>query len=72
MGLKTSQKPANSNGGTPVVTTAPTPLSNNNRPTFQRSTVSNTPTTLPPAYRPPTTDDLRKAITNLNSSSTTK
>ncbi len=42
------------------------------RPTFQRSPVANTATTLPPTYRPPTTEDLRQAITNIHSSTTPK
>lgn len=39
------------------------------RPTFQRSTIANVSTELPPSYRPPTTTDLKNAITNLSTNS---
>lgn len=42
------------------------------RTTFQRSTITNTSTTLPQTYRPPTTEQLRQAITNLNSPTNSK
>jgi len=42
------------------------------RNTFQRATITNTPTTLPQTYRPPTTEELRQAISNLNSPTNSK
>lgn len=57
----------NTNGDGPNVIVVNTPTGQ--RPTFQRSTVVNTSTTLPPAYTPPSRTDLQRAIDKLTNQS---
>lgn len=64
-GSKTAnQSETTTNTGTDVV--VPTGSNQAERPTFQRSTVVNASTTLPPTYVPPSRDDLKKSIDKLN------
>ncbi len=65
---KRAQPRPNNTAGSNTATVTNT----SSRPTFQRSTVTNVPTTLPPSYRPPSPQDLRQAIDQLNHPNSTK
>ena len=61
---------ANLNNNTAAVTNTAVNQNKSARPTFEQSTAGNVNTTPPRAYSLPTKNDLKKAIANLNNSST--
>lgn len=65
-----SEKVTNTSNQTNSRAAANTPTNSYDRPTFQRSTVPDVPTTLPPTYQPPTNADLRHAIDQLHTNTT--